>query len=103
MKKVNFGDSGQILALTLVTLGLVLSGALVLASNSSIFYKSSMYSVNSLQALELAEAGIDKGIASLNVSLDFYTGEDQSLHQAQGLHQMLNQIWKQWQDQLKVY
>ncbi len=68
-------QSGYILVLALIVLTLVLINSLVLISRALNFSQSSKYSLESVQAINLAEAGIDKAVATLNKTAGSYTGE----------------------------
>ncbi len=68
-------QSGQILILAIVVVGFVLLNALAIIGGATIFSQNSNYSVESAQAISLAEAGIDKAIASLNKTGGSYNGE----------------------------
>lgn len=70
-------ESGQALALAIIAVGLVLANSLVILNWSSIFHRSALYAVRSSEALNLAEAGVDKAIASLNRPGSSYTGESE--------------------------
>lgn len=72
-------QSGQALALAVIAVGLVLANSLVMLNWSSIFHRSAQYTVWSSEALNLAEAGIDKAIASLNRPGSSYTGESETV------------------------
>lgn len=68
-------ERGQILALALIVLALVLVGTVTVASQANLFFQNTVYSTASEQALNLAEAGVDKAVASLNASAGSYSGE----------------------------
>lgn len=67
---------GQILVLSLVVLTLVMINTILIISSSVTYNQNSRYSIDELQALNLAEAGIDKAVASLNSSGGAYSGEE---------------------------
>lgn len=69
---------GSIFPLALIALTSTIIITIVLVSNSFTLKQSSRYSLNNLEATMLAEAGIDKAIASLNRSPDTYNGEDET-------------------------
>lgn len=71
---IKFTQTGSIFPLALITLTSVLVLTMVLVSNSFTLKESSKYSLNKLEVGVLAEAGIDKAIASLNVNPS-YNGE----------------------------
>lgn len=66
---------GQMFILTLITLAVVTIGTLAVISGSLTFKQNSKYSVDQVEVVSLAEAGVDKAIASLNVSGGQYNGE----------------------------
>ena len=70
---------GAVFALTLIVLTSILVVTMVLISNSFTFKQSSRYTLDNLEATALAEAGIDKAVASLNRSPDSYNGESETL------------------------
>lgn len=78
LRLVSF-QNGQILVLAVVILTLVLITTLGLISGSLTYFQSSKYSIESSQAENLAEAGIDKAVAALNESGGTYNGEDETL------------------------
>lgn len=59
-------QKGQIFVLAVIVLTLILINSLIIISGAMNFFQNSKYSVESTQALNLAEAGIDKAVASLN-------------------------------------
>lgn len=71
-------QSGSIFPLALIALTSVLIITMVLVSDSFTLKESSKYSLNKLEAATLAEAGIDKAIASLNVNPS-YNGEAETV------------------------
>lgn len=75
-KKVK--DSGQILMLAVMAVGLILVNTLLIIGGSNIFYQNSKYRVRSTQAVHLAEAGLDKAVASLNATAGAFNGEDET-------------------------
>lgn len=68
-------QSGQAFILSIVVLFLILLNTLALLSGSLLFFNNSKYTVESLSATNLAEAGIDKAVASLNATGGTYNGE----------------------------
>ena len=70
---------GQVLVLALVIVGLVMINTLVIVSGSQIFSQNTNYTVQASQALNLAEAGVDKALASLNATGGSYNGEPETL------------------------
>ncbi len=68
-------QSGQILVIVFVAVGVVLFTVLSVIAGAQIYYQSATYSQNSEKATALAEAGIDKAVASLNKTGGSYNGE----------------------------
>lgn len=68
-------QQGQVLVLALAVVGLVLANTLLVIGGSQIFYQNTNYTVQSSQAVNLAEAGVDKALASLNATGGSYSGE----------------------------
>lgn len=73
MKKVD--QKGVAFALALIVLTVVLVVAVVLTTNSFTYKQNSRYSLEKLEATNLAEAGIDKAVAALNETGGTYNGE----------------------------
>lgn len=71
-------QNGQIFILAVVVLSLVMLNTLVIISNSLNLSRSSKYTLQEVQAINLAEAGIDKAIATLNSASSTYTGENET-------------------------
>lgn len=59
-------QSGQILVIVILTLGVVLFSTLFIVAGSQVYFQNASYSVDGVKATVLAEAGIDKTLASLN-------------------------------------
>lgn len=68
-------QSGQILLLAFVALGVVLFTVLFIIGGSSVYYQNSNYSYNAESATTIAEAGVDKALSSLNKTGGTYNGE----------------------------
>lgn len=68
-------QKGQIFILAIGVLLIVLVTTVVLISSAFTYSASSRYSVDALQANQLAEAGIDKAVAALNTSAGSYSGD----------------------------
>lgn len=68
-------EGGEILVIVIAALGVVLFSVLFMIAGAQIFYQNSSYSVEVEKASMLAEAGIDKAIASLNKTSGAYSGE----------------------------
>lgn len=76
---INKKESGQILVMVFVALGVVLFTVLFLIGGAQIFFGNATYSVNSEKAAALAEAGIDKALNSLNKTGGSYNGETETI------------------------
>src|ERR1035437_3965170 len=72
-------QKGQMLIFVFVALGVVLFTVLFIVSGSQIFYQNSNYSYNAESAQTIAEAGVDKAIASLNKTGGSYNGETETV------------------------
>lgn len=72
-------QAGQVLVLAIVVVGLVLINTLIIIGGSQIFFQNAHYSLTSDQALNLAEAGVDKAITSLNKTGGNYVGETETM------------------------
>jgi hypothetical protein len=77
LNKIKVNQLGAIFPLTLIALTAILVITLVLVSGSFTFRQNSRYSLDKLEAISLAEAGIDKAIATLNVNPQ-YNGETET-------------------------
>lgn len=71
-------ESGQILVLVFVALGVVLFTVLFIIAGAQLYYSNSSYTVNAEGANALAEAGVDKAINSLNRTGGSYSGETET-------------------------
>lgn len=69
---------GSVFPMALIALTSTLVITLVLVSNSFTLKESSRYSLDNLEVTLLAEAGIEKAVASLNKSPDTYIGETET-------------------------
>lgn len=67
------------LLLVFVALGVVLFTVLFIISGSQIYYQNSQYSYQAESATMIAEAGIDKALASLNKTGGSYNGEQETV------------------------
>lgn len=68
-------EAGQILVLVFIALGVVLFSVLSVIAGAQIYFSNANYTVNSEKATALAEAGVDKALASLNKTGGSYLGE----------------------------
>lgn len=72
-------ESGQTIILALIVLTVVIIGTLTMISGSFTSKQNSRYSLDSLDATNLAEAGIDKAVATLNATGGAYNGESETM------------------------
>lgn len=77
IKQLN--QSGQLLILVFITLGVILFTVLFVIGGSQIYYGNSQYSYNVQSAVMIAEAGADKALASLNQTGGGYNGETETV------------------------
>ncbi|MCL5784718.1 MAG: hypothetical protein M1142_05190 [Patescibacteria group bacterium] len=68
-------QSGQILILTFAALGIALFTVLFVIAGSQVYFQNAQYSYRSESAMAIAEAGVDKALASLNKTGGSYNGE----------------------------
>lgn len=71
-------ESGQILVLVFIALGVVLFTVLFIIAGAQLYYQNASYSIDSEKATALAEAGIDKALVSLNATGGGYNGETET-------------------------
>lgn len=72
-------QSGQILILVFIALGVVLFTVLFVIAGAQVYFQNASYSLDGEKALALAEAGIDKALGSLNSTGGTYNGENQTV------------------------
>lgn len=72
-------ESGQILILVFIALGVVLFTVLFVISGAQLYFQNASYSANVEKATSLAEAGVDKALASLNKTGGSYNGESETV------------------------
>lgn len=65
---VRLNQSGEMFILAIIALGVVMVTTITLLSSSLTSFQNSKYSLEALQATNLAEAGIDRAVASLNTT-----------------------------------
>lgn len=68
-------ESGQILILVFVALGVVLFTTLFIIGGAQVYFQNTQYSTSAEKATALAEAGVDKALNSLNKTGGSYNGE----------------------------
>lgn len=71
-------QSGQILVVVFVALGVVLFTVLSIIAGAQVYFQSSSYSIDAEKATALAESGVDKAINSLNKTGGAYSGETET-------------------------
>lgn len=71
-------EDGQILLLVFIALGIVLFTVLFVIGGSQVYFQNSQYSYEAESANYIAEAGIDKALASLNKTGGSYNGETET-------------------------
>lgn len=71
-------QSGQILVVVFVVLGVVLFTVLSVIAGAQIYSSNTVYSTDAEKATALAEAGVDKALASLNKTGGGYNGETET-------------------------
>ncbi len=74
----NLNQQGQIILLATIFMTLITINVVLLISNAINFNNNSRYSVQGLQATNIAEAALDKAVASLNATVGSYTGEGET-------------------------
>ena len=72
-------ESGQILVIVFIALGVVLFSVLSLVAGAQLYFSNSNYTVDGEKATALAEAGADKALASLNKTAGAYSGESETI------------------------
>ncbi len=75
---LNHFQSGQVAVMALIVLGLIIINTLAIVGGSLTFSANTKYSTEVSQATNLAEAGIDKAVASLNATGGSYIGESET-------------------------
>lgn len=78
MIKTN-NQTGQILIIVFVALGVVLFTVLSIVAGAQIYFQNATYSIDSEKATALAEAGVDKAITALNKTGGSYNGESETV------------------------
>ncbi len=76
--RITHNQSGQILAIVLIVLAVVLFTVLSLIAGAQIYFQNAAYAADVEKATVLAEAGIDKALNSLNSTGGSYTGEPET-------------------------
>src|SRR3972149_10337285 len=71
-------QSGQILIVVFITLGVVLFTVLFIIGGAQLYFQNAVYSINAEKTTALAEAGVDKALASLNATGGSYNGETET-------------------------
>lgn len=68
-------ESGQILVFVIVIVGVVLMTTITTIGGAQLYHQNTNYSMEAEKAIALAEAGLDKAVASLNKTGGTYSGE----------------------------
>lgn len=76
---MRFDQKGQMLILVLVALGVVLFSMLFIIGGAQVYFQNSQYLYHAEAATAIAEAGVDKAIASLNKTAGSYNGEGETV------------------------
>lgn len=71
-------QKGQALLLVIIVTAITLFSTLFLISGAQLYFQNSLYNLDTEKATSLAEAGVDKAIASLN-KVGSYSGEETNL------------------------
>lgn len=79
MKKINLhNQSGQAFILAIIVFTVLTLGVMALASGAFTFKSSTKYNLDKLEASSLADAGIDKAVATFNTAAVNYNGEPET-------------------------
>lgn len=70
-------QTGQIFILGVIVLSLVILSTLIIIGASITFNQNASRSLEGLKALNLAEAGVDRAVSSLNATAGSYTGDSE--------------------------
>lgn len=70
-------QKGQIMILSIIVLGVVMVSTLVTIGGAQVYFSNTNYSAQAEKAVAVAEAGIDKAIASLNKTGGTYSGDEE--------------------------
>ncbi|OGE19407.1 hypothetical protein A3D83_04795 [Candidatus Daviesbacteria bacterium RIFCSPHIGHO2_02_FULL_41_10] len=76
---IKFNESGQMLILVFIALGVMLFTVLFVISGAQLYFQNASYSANTEKVTALAEAGVDKALASLNKTGGSYNGETETV------------------------
>src|SRR5258708_158573 len=68
-------ESGQIFIVAIVVISVILINTVGIIAGALLYEQNSRHSIENTQAINLAEAGVDKAIASLNSSGGTYSGD----------------------------
>lgn len=75
----HLGQKGQIFILSLIVLTMIILGTVALFANSLTFKQNTRYNLDRLEAVNLAEAGIDKAVANFNSTGGTYNGDPETV------------------------
>lgn len=76
--QISRSQKGNLLIIVFLVLGVVFFIVLFMTSGSYTFFQNAQYNYKAEQAISIAEAGIDKAIASLNATWGSYSGETET-------------------------
>lgn len=79
LKIQNLNEVGQLFVLTLIAVSIVMVTTVVIIGSAQLYFQNTGYNSQAEKAISIAEAGIDKAIASLNASGGNYNGEIETL------------------------
>lgn len=71
-------QKGQMLVVVIIALAVVFFTVLSMIAGAQIYFSNSTYTLNAEKAIALAEAGVDKALASLNKTGGNYIGESET-------------------------
>lgn len=77
-KMFKFSQQGQAVVLAVIVLVVLMFGIMALALGSYTFKSNSKYNLDKLDAQNLADAGIDKAVATFNAGAGNYNGESET-------------------------
>lgn len=71
-------QDGEISLMAVIVTSVVLFSVLIVIGGGQLYYSNALYSAQAEKALSLAEAGVDKAVASLNATGGTYSGESET-------------------------
>jgi len=76
--RLPINESGQVFVIILIVLGLIVLNTLLIIGGSVTYLQATNQDIKKNEAINLAEAGIDKAVASLNATAGTYNGEPET-------------------------